>query len=203
MKRTEKKFDWEVGIFQSNHNLLRTAQAIAKGIHPRDLYRMQTLGLVTRLSRGLYQLKGKRSLSSPDLVTAALKVPQGIICLISALAFHRITTQIPHEVYMALRKGAEQPRLAFPPARFVRFASAVFESGVETHAIDGVKIRVYSPERTVADCFKFRNKIGLDVAIEALKFCRQRKRSSVEELMKFARLDRVERIMKPYLEAIL
>jgi predicted transcriptional regulator of viral defense system len=199
----QNDFAKQISVFDQNGGILRTSQALELGIHPRDLYAMKSKKVIESLGRGLYRLSKLPSLAKPDLTTAASKIPQGIVCLISALAFHDLTTQIPHEVYIALRKGAEKPRLHFPPARFVWLSSEAFESGIETHTIDGIAMKIYSPEKTVADCFKFRNKIGLDVAIEALKFCRQRKRSSVDSLMKYARVDRVEKVMKPYLEAIL
>jgi predicted transcriptional regulator of viral defense system len=197
------KFQYEIKAFKDNGGLFRTSQALKAGIHPRDLYAMQSQGIVESISRGFYRLKSKKPLWRPDLTTVALRVPQGVICLISALAFHNITTQIPHEEYIALLKGSEKPRLNHPPTRFFWMSPTAFEEGIETHKIEGVALRIYSPEKTVADCFKFRNKIGLDVAIEALKFCRERKRSSVDTLMKYAKIDRVEKVMKPYLEAIL
>lgn len=126
-----------------------------------------------------------------------------MICLISALSFHEITTQIPHEVYVALERGARAPRLDYPPLRVFRFTGKAFTEGVEDHEIDGVSARIYSPEKTLADCFKYRNKIGLDTALEALRLYRQRKPIKVEALIEFARICRVEKVMRPYLEAVL
>jgi len=197
------KFQYEIKVFKDKGGLLRTSQALTAGIHPRDLYAMQAQGLIEPISRGFFRLKSKKPLWNPDLTTVALRVPQGVLCLISALAIHNITTQIPHEVYIALKKGSEKPRLDYPPTRFVWLSPTAFDSGIETHKVGSIVQKVYSPEKTVADCFKFRNKIGLDVAIEALKFCRERKRSSVGTLMKYAKIDRVGKVMKPYLEAIL
>lgn len=193
----------ETGIFRAHGGLLRTSQALKLGIHPRDLYGMRESKLIEPISRGLFHLTALPALAKPDLATVALKIPQGVICLISALAFHEITTQIPHEVSVALRKGSEKPRLDFPPTHFVWLSDTVFNTGIETHKADGADIRVYCPEKTVADCFKFRNRIGTDVALEALKLCRERKRSKPDVLLKYAKLCRVERIMKPYLEALL
>lgn len=182
--------------------MLRTSQALRLGIHPRDLYAMTASGVLEQIHRGLYRISGATPLAHPDLVTVAVKVPKGVVCLISALAFHEITTQVPHEVYVALPYGAEKPRLKHPPARYVWFKEPAFSSGVERKQVDGTPLRIYSAGKTVADCFKARNKIGLDVAIEALKLCREKRRSSVDELLKFARICRVERIMRPYMEAI-
>jgi predicted transcriptional regulator of viral defense system len=133
----------------------------------------------------------------------ALRVPRGVICLISALAFHDLTTQIPHEVSVAIPRGAEKPRMDHPPVRFYRFSEAAFATGVETHELDGVEVRIYSPEKTVADCFKYRNKIGLNVALEALKSWRERKGANPDVLLEMAKVCRVESVLRPYLLAIL
>jgi predicted transcriptional regulator of viral defense system len=126
-----------------------------------------------------------------------------VICLISALAFHELTTQVPHQVYVALPRGSEEPRVDHPPIRVFKFSGQAFSEGIEVREFDGITVRVYSPAKTVADCFKFRNQIGLDVAIEALKLYQRTSDFSVNELMKFARICRVDKIMRPYIEAIL
>ena len=164
---------------------------------------MLDAGLVERVSRGLYRLTDLPPLANPDLAIVAARVPDGVVCLISALAFHDLTTQIPHRVQLAIPRGRKAPRIDHPPVEVFRFSAAALESGVETHAQDGVKVRVYSPEKTLADCFKHRNRIGLDVAIEALRLWRQRRGVSVEELLRQAKVCRVERVMRPYLEATL
>lgn len=193
----------EVHIFKEQGGLLRTSQALKSGIHPRDLYGMREAGVIELISRGLYRLSELPPPSKPDLATVGLKIPQGVVCLISALAFHEITTQVPHEVYVALKKGTERPRLDYPPTRFMWLSEPAFSGGVEIHNVDRVPVKVYCPEKTVADCFKFRNRIGLDVALEALKLCRERKRSKPDILLKYAKICRVGRVMKPYLEALL
>ena len=124
------------------------------------------------------------------------------MCLISALAFHELTTQIPHEVYIALERGSEAPRLEHPPLRVYWFTSRAFNEGIRSYQVDGVSVRIYDPEKTIADCFKYRNKLGLDVAIEALRLWRRRKDYSIERLMDRARICRVERLIRPYLEAL-
>lgn len=196
-------FKEEHEIFKKHGGFLKTVQAIKLGIHPQDLYAMKSEGVIEPISRGLYRLADMKPFSNPDLITVALKIPKGVISLISALAFYGITTQVPHEVYVALPFGSERPRLQFPPTHYVWISGTAFGSGIETHKIDNIPVRIYSIEKTIADCFKFRNKIGLDVAIEALKLSRQRKRSKVDLLMKYAKVCRVEKIIKPYLEAIL
>lgn len=189
-------------IFERYAGVLHTRDALRHGIHPRTLYAMRDTGVVEQLARGLYRLADLPPLGNRDLVSVALKVPRGVICLISALASHEITTQIPHEVYVAVDRKARAPRLERPPVRVFRFTQAAFSAGIGVHELDGVRVRIYGAEKTVADCFKYRNKIGLDVAIEALKMCWQRKRCSVDDLMHFARICRVENVMRPYLEAI-
>ena len=190
-------------VFRRHGGLLKTTDALQAGIHPRTLYAMRDAGFLEQLSRGLYRLADMPALGSPDLVSVALKVPGGVICLISALSFHEITTQIPHEVYVALVRGARAPRLDYPPLRVFRFTGKAFTEGVEDHEIDGVSARIYSPEKTLTDCFKYRNKIGLDTALEALRLYRQRTPIKVEALIEFAGICRVEKVMRPYLEAVL
>ena len=189
--------------FRSNGGVLRMNQALRDGIHRRMLYSMLEAGVIERLNRGLYRLTDLPPLGNPDLVSVSLKIPNGVICLISALAYHEITTQVPHEVYVALERGTEPPRLGHPPVRVFWFSGQAFTIGIQTHKIDGIPVRIYSPEKTIADCFKYRNKIGLDTAIEALKLYRERKRFKPADLMQIARTCRVEKVIRPYLEALL
>jgi len=197
------RFEEATEIFKKHGGVLRTAEALRSGIHPRTLYAMRDSGLLERVSRGVYRLAESPPLGSPDLVTVATRIPAGVICLISALSFHELTTQIPHEVHVALPSGAEEPRLEHPPIRTYRFAGESFTEGVETHVLDGVRVKIYSPEKTLADCFRFRNRIGLDTAIEALRSYRERGRLRVDELMRYASICRVRTVIQPYLEAIL
>lgn len=191
------------GLFRRQGGVLRMRDALRLGVHPRTLYQMREAGDLEQLSRGLYRLRGLPKLSNPDLVTVSLKIPRGVICLISALAFHHLTTQVPHQVWVALPRGAEPPRISYPPIRIFWFTEPAFSEGVETHKIDGTPVRVYGAEKTIADCFKYRNKIGLDVALEALKLYRQRRRIKTDELLRFAAVCRVQRVIRPYLEALL
>jgi predicted transcriptional regulator of viral defense system len=164
---------------------------------------MRDAGSIEMVSRGVYRLAGSEPLGNPDLVTVATRIRSGVICLISALAFHEITTQIPHDVHVALQRGAEEPRIDHPPIKTYRFTGQAFTAGVETHELDGVSVRIYSPEKTLADCFKFRNRIGLDTAVEAVRFYRERRNVNVDALMHHAAICRVEKVIRPYLEAIL
>ena len=197
------RFDRAVTVFKKNGGILRTSQALRAGIHPSTLYTMRDGGMLEVVSRGVFRLAGSEPLENPDLVTIATRVPSGVICLISALAFHQITTQIPHEIHVAIQRGAELPRLEYPPIKIYWFKDQAFTAGVDTHKLDGVDIHIYSPEKTLADCFKFRNRIGLDTAVEAVRFYRERKSVNVDALMRYAAICRVEKVMRPYLEAIL
>lgn len=201
--KSQDQFEKARVTFRRHGGILRMSEALHSGIHRRMLYSMLEAGVIERLSRGLYRLTDLPPLGNPDLVSVARKVPSGVICLISALAYHEITTQIPHEVYLALGRGAEPPRMEHPPIRIFWFSGEAFTEGVEKYDVDNAQVRIYSPEKTIADCFKYRNKIGLDTAIEALKLYRERKRLKVDELMSFARMCRIEKIMRPYLEALL
>jgi predicted transcriptional regulator of viral defense system len=190
-------------VFREHGGVLRTMEAVRYGVHPRTLYAMRDAGLLERVGRGVYRLAELPPLGDPDLVAVALRVPQGVLCLVSALAFHEIATQIPHEVYVALKRGAERPRLEHPPVRVFWFTGRAFTEGIETHTLDGVDVRVYGAAKTVADCFKYRNKLGLDTAIESLRCFLKERRGSPDDLLQFARVCRVETVMRPYIEALL
>ena len=190
-------------IFRRHGGVMRTTEAVRAGIHPRTLYRMRDEGIVEQLARGLYRLAELPPLSQPDLATVALSAPNGVICLISALAFHELTTQIPHRVHIALLRGSQRPRLDYPPVQVYFFSDRPFREGIEEHETDGIRLRIYSPEKTLADCFKYRNKIGLDVAIEALVLYARSGRADVGALLRHARICRVETVMRPYLETVL
>ena len=202
-KNRGSRFDRAVGIFKKHGGILRTAQALRAGIHPGTLYAMRDSGALEAISRGVYRLANSPPLGNPNLVTVATRVPGGVICLISALAFYELTTQIPHEVHVALPRGAEEPRLDHPPIKTYRFTGEAFTEGVEGHELDGVSVRIYSPEKTLADCFKFRNQVGLDTVMEAVRFYRERRSIKVDDLMRYAGICRVKKIIRPYLEAIL
>jgi predicted transcriptional regulator of viral defense system len=190
-------------IIRKCGGIIRTAEALAAGIHPRSLYQLRDRGVLEQLSRGLYRFADAAPLSNPDLLTVAKRVPQGIVCLVSALSFHELTTQIPHSVSIALPMGAVTPRLDYPPITVHRISGPALGAGIEEHQIDGVSVKIYSPEKTLADCFKFRNQIGMDVVLEALKLYRARRKPDRQQLLRYAAVCRVEKIMRPYLEAML
>jgi predicted transcriptional regulator of viral defense system len=188
-------------LFRSHGGILRTGEALDGGVHPRTLYEMRDRGEVEALARGVYRLANLPPLADPDLATVGRRIPNAVVCLVSALALHELTTQIPHAVHIAIKRTARTPTLAHPPLRVYRFSDDTFSAGVETRQVGNESIRVYSPEKTLADCFKYRNRIGLDVALEALRAYRRRRRKDFDRVLDYARLCRVERIIRPYLEA--
>lgn len=202
-KSSQKAFAEAATVFREHGGILRTMEAVRLGVHPRTLYAMRDAGALEQLARGLYRLADLPPLGNPDLVAVALRVPDGVLCLLSALAIHEITTQIPHQIHLALERGAEPPRLEHPPLRIFWFTGKAFTEGIETHELDGIDVRVYGPAKTVADCFKYRNKLGLEVALEALKLYLRDKRGRPDDLLRFARVCRVEKVMRPYIEALL
>ena len=159
-------------------------------------------GLLERVSRGLYRLPSHPGSEHEGLATIAAKVPQAVFCLLTALQFHELTTQLPRQVWIAMPRGSHVPRLDYPPIKMVQMTGAVYTAGIEEHLRDGVTLRVYSAAKTVADCFKHRNKIGLDVALEALKDARARSKASVDDIWRFAKICRVANVMRPYLESV-
>jgi predicted transcriptional regulator of viral defense system len=202
MKKRSKASARLESAFRRHGGVLRTSEALKLGIHPQTLYALRDEGRLTRLDRGLYTLADAPESANPDLIVVARRVPKGILCLLSALAFHELTTQLPHQVHIALPRGTKSPRLLHPPLRVFRFSGLAFSRGVEKHRIDGSEIRIYTPAKTVADCFKFRNQIGLDVALEALRGCWRRKLCTMDDLWKYARICRVANVMRPYLESL-
>lgn len=181
--------------------ILRPRDLDRHGIARTYLQRLERQGLLERVGRGLYRLPSADLTEHHSLAAACKAVPHGVVCLISALRFHDLTTQAPHQVWLAIDRRAWRPRQTTPPLRIVRFSGRALTEGVETHEIEGVHVRIYGPAKTVADCFKYRNKIGLDVAIEALRDYRRRHPRGLDELWHFARICRVSNVMRPYLEA--
>jgi len=178
------------------------SEAIKMGIHRRELYALRDRGDLEVISRGLYRLVDTPDPSLPDLIPVAKKIPYGVICLISALAFHEITTQIPHFVYVALPNHAHRPAISHPPMRYFWYNQKLLTTGVQKHSIDGCSIMIFDVEKTLIDCVKFRNKIGMDVVLEALKMYWQSRKTDLDKLFEYARLFRVEKILKPILETI-
>jgi predicted transcriptional regulator of viral defense system len=188
--------------FRDKGGTLRTRDLIALGVHTDALYMLRDAGRVVELGRGLYRLAETGEAEHPDLALVAARAPDAAVCLISALSYHDITTQIPSSVHLAVPRGSYHGIRLPIPVTVYRFDPKTFNKGLETHRVGGMPLKVYSAARTVVDCFKFRNKIGLDVALEALRLSRQRKRVQNKDLLHYARLLRVENPMSPYLQAI-
>ena len=179
----------------------RSRELVAAGISRSELSRRVAAGQLLRVARGLYAMPDYQGGEHSALVAVAKRAPGVVFCLLTALRIHDLTTQAPFEVWIAIGNKAHPPRLDYPPLRTVRFSEAALAAGVETQQVDGAEVRVTSVAKTVADCFKFRNKIGLDVALEALREARRTRKASADELWRYARINRVTNVMRPYLEA--
>ncbi|AOS80527.1 MULTISPECIES: type IV toxin-antitoxin system AbiEi family antitoxin domain-containing protein [Hydrogenophaga] len=186
----------------ASRRLLRGADARDIGVSPQLLIKLQQAGRLVRVARGVYSLPDAPLTEHQSLVEVCRRVPKAVICLLSALRFHELGSQAPHEVWLALPEGVRSPSVDYPALRIVRLRDAAYSEGIETVMDEGAPIRVYGVAKTISDCFKFRHKIGLDVALEALKDAWQRRLVSMDELTHFARINRVERVMLPYLEAL-
>ena len=182
--------------------VLRARDLGDQGIPAVILSRLVDSGQLTRLSRGLYSLPTRTPSEQHQLAEVAARSPTAVYCLLTALRFHGITTQNPHELWIALPNKSRSPRIEYPPLRTVRYSGDALTQGIEVHTVDCVTVKVYSIAKTIADCFKFRNKIGLDVALEALREARQGKRATSEDLWRFAKICRVANVMRPYLESL-
>jgi predicted transcriptional regulator of viral defense system len=182
--------------------VLNSSVAVQHGMSRMNLKRLADKGLLIREDRGVYRIPDSPVSEQDGLVQACTRVPEGVICLLTALQFHGMTAQFPHEVWMAIDVWARKPRITHPPIRFVRFSGKARTAGVEKHNVKGGLIRVYSAAKTVADCFKYRNKLGLNVALEALKSYRMEKKGTIDELWKCSRVCRVSNVIRPYLEAL-
>lgn len=190
-------------IFTANSGILRASKAIELGVPKHVLYEMIKTGELVREAQGIYRLSDSDPLGNPDLVNISLRVPKAVFCLISALYFHELTTQIPHHVYFALPRDVKTPKIQVPPIRVFHFSQESYQAGIVERELDGVTVKIYDREKTIADCFKFREKIGMDIALEAVRDYLKQPKLNVPLLMKYARINRVEKVMRPYLEALL
>lgn len=197
-----RNLDTALEAFREKGGTLRTRDLIALGVHTDALYMLRDSGRVVELGRGLYRLADAEEAEHPDLALVAARAPDAAVCLISALAYHGITTQNPSSIHLAVPRGSYHGITLSIPVTVYRFDPKTFDKGLETQRIGGMPVKIYSAARSVVDCFKFRNKLGLDVALEALRMARQRNRVQNRELLQFARLLRVEKPMSPYLQAI-
>ncbi len=185
----------EVGV-------VRAKDIAEKGIHREYINRLEQQGLLIRSGRGIYTFADAEITESHTLAETSKRVPHGVICLLSALSFYELTTQAPHEVWLAINQKARPPKDELLPLRVVYMSGKALQEGIEEHHIEGVPVRVYSIAKTVADCFKFRNKIGLDVALEALRECWRKRRCTMDEIWHYAKICRVQNVILPYLESL-
>jgi predicted transcriptional regulator of viral defense system len=184
------------------HGIVRPKDIENEGIAREPLLRLFRKGFLDRSARGVYVLANAPITEYHSLAVAAKQVPRGVICLISALQFHGLTTQIPHEVWMALDFKARRPNVSWPPLKVVRFSGQALTLGIEEHTVEGVALKIYSSAKTVGDCFKYRNKIGIDLSIEALRDALRQKKATLNEIHRLAKVCRVARVMRPYLESV-
>jgi len=182
--------------------VIRPRDLVAKGLPKDYLNQLAHEGVLTKLGRGLYQWPDREMSNHQSLIEVAKMVPNGVITLLSALSFHELTTQNPFEVWLAIDRKARRPTIDYPPVRFITMAQASLTTGVEVHQIDGVTVKVFCVAKTVADCFKYRNRIGLDVALEALKEGWKARRFTIDELVQYAKICRVANVMQPYMESL-
>jgi len=201
MSVTENKA--HISIFHKYSGQLRMSDAIRYGISRYSLYKMRDSGVIEQISRGIYRLVDLPPISNPDLVIVSLRFPNAVVCLISALSYHRLTTQIPHRVSVAVSRNTRMPSLDSPPVQAYKFSNEAFKTGIEKFLIDGVTVQIYSMEKTLVDCFKYRNKLGMEVVLEALKLYRAQQNYKLDSILKYAKVCRVEKVIKPYLEATL
>ena len=196
--------DSETRVLQiaRKHRLFRLSEATQAGIHPEALRRLTSRGQLARIGRGLYSLPSLKPTEHHTLAEVAKRVPNGIVCLLTALRFHGLGTQNPREVWLAVDRRAGIPKIDFTPARIVRMSGAALSAGIGEHNVDGVRVRITTPARTVVDCFKFRNKIGVDVAVEALKDYRRLRQGTVDALWQQADQLRMSKVIRPYWDAM-
>lgn len=189
-------------VFLQAGGMLRTQQALERGVHPRTLYAMHESGQLERLSRGLYRLSVLPPLEDPDLAVVSTRVPQAVVCLISALSLHELTTEIPHAVYVALPRNMPAPQLDHPPLEVFRFSEPYLSLGVEEREQDGFRLRLYDPEKTLVDCFRMRGRIGVSTAVEALRLYRESPTAQPGKVLEYAEQCRAATVLRPYLEAL-
>lgn len=181
--------------------ILRAKDVESMGISRNYLFRMYRDGLLEKMSVGLYTLPDAPMSEHSVLAGVASRLPHAVVCLVSALSYHGITTQLPHEIWLSVPRGSWRPTSEYPPLNLTYVSGPAYLFGIEEHVVSGVRVRIYSPAKTVADCFKFRNKVGLDVAIESLREAWRSRKVTIDALMEAAEVDRVSKIMRPYLEA--
>ncbi len=199
----DKKYIPYKKVFEKHNGMLRVSQAVRLGVPEYMVYEMTEQGALIKEARGIYRLADIAPLSNPDLVQVSLLVPKSVICLISALYFYELTTQIPHSIYVALPQNTARPRVTYPPLEVFWVTNSLHLVGAETHVLDGLKVKIYNREKTIADCFKFRKRIGEEIALEALKDYVRQPKLNVHKLLQYAKINRVEKRITPYLKSLL
>jgi predicted transcriptional regulator of viral defense system len=202
-KMTSSGVEKAYKIFKDNKGILRTAQANRLGIHAEVLARMVNEGLLVKEGKGLYRLTDLPPLTHPDFIQVGYRIPDAVICLISALNFHDLTTQIPNKVSIALPQGTKRPQIEYPPLDILWPVERIYSAGIEEYDIDGVVVKIYSKEKTVADCFRYSKKVGASIALEALKDYMRSPDYNLDLLYKYAQIDKIEKIIAPYIQAII
>ncbi|MEO7164781.1 MAG: type IV toxin-antitoxin system AbiEi family antitoxin domain-containing protein [Bdellovibrionia bacterium] len=190
-------------LFRKRGGILRASEAFEEGIYPRDLYALRDDGVIKKVARGLFRLKALPLLQSPELLTVAAKIPRGVLCMTSALFFHGVIENAPFEIHVALKKGSEKPRIAEIPIKFCWISEPIFSEGIEIRSVENIDLRVYSVEKALVDCFKFRRYVGMTTCLAALQTWSKLPDKKVKHLLAFAKSCRVETIIRPYLEAFL
>ncbi|TKJ46342.1 Abortive infection protein AbiEi [Candidatus Aerophobetes bacterium Ae_b3a] len=190
-------------IFSTRNGFARTKDILAAGIHRRDIRRMREGGKIIRVKRGFYRLTEIPLISNQGFIDIACAVPKGVICLLSALSYHELTTLNPSIISMAICRGSREPKIEYPPVEFYHFSKKQFEAGINEIKIKGHKIRIYCPEKTVCDCFRYRNKLGLDMAKEGLSEYLKRKDRNLEKLLEYAEICRIKPLLETWLNAMI
>ena len=188
-------------IFSTRNGFARTKDILAAGIHGRDIRRMRDEGKITRVKRGLYRLAEIPLISNQGFIDLARAVPKGVICLLSALSYHELTTFNPSTISMAICRGSREPKIEYPPVEFYHFSKKQFEPGINETKIEGHEIRIYCPEKTICDCFRYRNKLGLDMAKEGLSEYLKGKDRNLEKLLEYAAICRIKPLLETWLYA--
>lgn len=201
MKEKETKRQQVIRLVQ-RLPVVRPKDLTERGLPKDYLYMLAKEGVIERVGRGLYQWPESDLGRNHSLAEVSKLAPKAVVALFSALNFHEMTTQNPHQIWLAIDRKSWRPKISYPPVRFVTMSAEALSAGVEVHSANGVSIKVFSPAKTVADCFKYRNKIGLDVALEALRDGWNARKFTMDELLKYAEICRVKKVMQPYLESL-
>ncbi len=192
-----------INFVKKNGGIVRFSSLLKEGFHPDDLHFLENESKIERVARGLYKLTNNTLGAHPDLILATMQASKGVVCLISALSFHEVTTEIPTAVDLAIPLGTWTNKIKYPPVKFYHFSVKTWEAGIETHQVQGHSIKIFSLPKTIADCFKFRNQIGINIARDALKSAINEKKTKPQEIMKYAEICRVDKIIKPILETLI